>query len=474
MGIKSPQMLSAGVKAVRGIGSEWRLDRFDKFASIDRLALDDAVGVKQGESAVVPVAALDNMPINADIETLIAELEVVGDHDAPASVGDGLQNIQLRLDQGEIFWRYGGLLKPGKYEISNFAESANAYLDKLNPKDEKVIFRFLVNSDTPGKVRIKIKEQKFSLIHTQTWRNELDDTIRVDRNLEMDFSQLAIIPVDPIEAPTGRKIKRSSIKMDVGGQFTPERLLGFMERHNTVEHAVVSSDYSLAQRFRLNKELVKTSILSVGVSCLFLTDEEAEIYMEIQPDANGIPAMETPLGAGSTLLSAKDKDEAQIWASVLFKGPVVLKADIPYWVVIKGVQGKTRVGLLTDTRQDKPVSAVYRDVLAVNRGGKMWKNLIRRQPSLPSTPDTEALQKETVTQALLGLIYLPDSDNQTAAIQIEVEGIPITQRVELEAEAKPISFDLKSSDISQAILVVRSSARGTFSIANIIQEYSLT
>src|SRR5439155_10791964 len=123
-----------------------------------------------------------------------------------------------------------------------------------------------------------------------------------------------------------------------------------------------------------------------------------------------------------------------------------------------------RLGLRTASAPD-PVGPAQFDQVRVNRGGQRWTCLAR-------TPGTLAGECDDSLSALLGLVYLPEPDNQTAAIQILVEGSSVDEYCDPGPQAKDIALDLSGDRRQQATLVVRSHARGTLTVANIVQEYA--
>lgn len=494
MQIKFPELLSIEVKGQRGLSYQAQLFEARPYIfEISGKILPKGVPLKSGEPTAVSVI-LQDLPVNADIKRIFAELEIIDDQTVETSqetkvtvkgdedkkprtyevgvgVKAGLQNVELKLEQGEVFWRQAGTLKPGKYDIPDFAEQANAYLDKAKPVEGKVNFQFVIKSDTAGRVRITIRDHDFSLLQTQAWKNELDDTFRVDRNLQLNFNQIENLPVDSIEIPPSRKLQLSTIKMEIGGQFGPERLLSSVEKHDGKEFIVVSQDYSLAQCFRLEKELIKTPLRCVGVNAYFEADEEAELYVEIQPDANQVPSMDMPLVKANLAFTPAEKKEEQSWTFIQFESPTELQVDIPYWIVVKGVRGKIKLALQNAIETTDTISPMLRERIMVHRGGQIWKNVVGRYSS---NIINNISRNQSVTQALFGLIYLPEIDNQMAAVQIAIQGTPITQRFNLGPEARTVSFDLDSIEITQAVFVIYSYAKGTLSLANVIQDYKLT
>jgi hypothetical protein len=460
--------IEVGIKGERGLAfQEAYFFRPDKLFVEAILDLEkDFVPLKPGEEAEVLVP-LPDLPINANVKKIQATLHVTEDTSPvrPEQTTVGIKkdegqketyqlevnmpprprNVSLRLDQGEVFWTFAGVLVNDQYALPDFAKQVNAYLDKVQSENGQVILRFLIKSDTRGKVRIDINRASldYSLLQTQTWKNLLDDTIRFDRNLQLSYGMSEKVLLDPLSDPRGLKIKK--IEMDIGGEFGPERLLGSVESHDGREFATISGDYSLAQRF-----ILETPIRSVGVTGFFQMNTEVEWYIAIQNDTHGFPSTEAPLAKSKSSLVLTEKNENPNWIFTGFEVPVDLKTQTPYWIIIKGIQGKARLALQTQGEG-------YLQQILVNRGRRLWKPI--RSLS------------DSICTGLLRLVYLPKIDNQTAAIEIGIEGIQSLQRVEPKPSAQTISFDIEPYNLRQVGIIVKSHAQGTLSLANVIQEY---
>src|SRR6185503_10277016 len=298
------------------------------------------------------------------------------------------RNVELRLDKGDVFWNFGGTLVKDSYELPDFAEHVNTYLDKVKPNGNQITLKFLVKSESHGKVKIKITDKDLSRLQTQTWTNPLDETIRLDRNLQLDFGQYEEISLDEILPQAGAKASFITIKMDVGGTLGAERLLGTVVQHGGHEFATISGDYSLAQSF-----IVDTSIQCVGISCLFTSEAEAELYIELQKDVDGVPASEAPLAKSNLTLSGANKNGKTPWTFAALENPIELNAGVQYWIILKGVRGKAQLGLQAHTEE------TYLQNVMVNRGGQLWK-------SFGGVTSPQSV-------ALLRLVYLPAPDNQS-------------------------------------------------------------
>ena len=463
--LRGPDLLKVEIKGARGlVGAAYEM-RPGMFEIESRVFLE-YTPLKAGEETEVLVTVSD-LPANADVKKFRASLLVTEDTSKLEpeknivavkrddeketkfqTSTDPLtrpRNVELRLDKGDVFWNFGGTLVKDTYELPDFAEQMNAYLDKVKPNGDQITLKFLVKSDTHGKVRIKITDKSLSRLQTQTWTNPLDETIRLDRNLQLDFGQYEEILLDEILPQAGAKASLSTIKMDVGGTLGAERLLGSVDQHSGHEFGTIGGDYSLAQSFS-----VDTSIQCVGITCLFTSEAEAELYIELQNDVDGVPASEAPLTKSNLTLSVGDKNGKTPWTFAAFENPIEVNAGVRYWIILKGVRGKAQLGLQTRTEE------TYLQNVMVNRGGQLWKNF------------SEVTNPPPV--ALLRLIYLPAPDNQSAAIQVGINGTH-WQAVDPVQESKTLSFELKDAAIRQAAIVIRSHAQGALTVANVIQEY---
>jgi hypothetical protein len=429
--------------------------------------------LKPGEETPIPVE-VPNLPPNANVGNITATFSNSETSDAPQTtkVGiaegvekprdfqitvavPGLQNVQVRLDQGQVFWNKPGTLPAGDHDIPDFSSAVNQYLDKLGAKDQKVTLRFLVKSDAPGSVSISIKgdELKYSLLQTQSWKNDLDSTFRVDRTLKLSFNQIERLPVDPITAPG---VTVTELRLDAGGQFAPDRLLGATEAHDGTQFGTISPEFSLAQGITPVKDLVKTEIDCTGVTGYFQGTGKSEFYIEIQPDDAGSPGNGSPLAKANVSFTPADPKDVQPWIFARFDQPVKLKPDTPFWIVVKGVRGSVLLGLKT-AGSDSGILPVTRDNLLLNRGGQIWKAI--------TAPTVQPLE------ALLSLVYLPQPDNQTAAVQIAVGEGPVQH---IDPVGKPATVRFQSPDGSPAapVLVINSLGQGSLTVANVIQEYT--
>jgi hypothetical protein len=444
---------------------------------IDLSALFGFVALKPGEETTVAVS-LPGVPLNADIKNLKAKIEIQpGDEAEKGSItqtstvqrgsDEGQtynvnievpalpRNLSLRLDGGEAFWTSSSATVAGTYDLPDFIEQANSFLDKLPAGSTKVDLVFLIKSDGPGQVKITVDEGslRYSTIQTQTWPNPLDDTVRLDRNLELDFGKIERVPLDALAGERGR-LSLARISADVGGQFGAERLFTNVATHSGKEFATISNDYSLAQAFGLTEAIVSTNkpLHAAGVAGLFQVDDKLELYVEIQEDSSGFPSAKPPLAKSNLTLVADREHQVSQWSFAGFEQPIDLKLDTPYWMVFKGIQGKALLAL-------GQASEDYLGRVVVNRGGQLWKSINRRNP--------------TGTAALARLVYLPEIDNQLAAIEIGIEGVTSPERL-TPGEAQSISLKPTGASSTAPVIIIKSHARGTLTIANVIQEYELS
>jgi hypothetical protein len=453
--------------------------RTDLFA-IGELLLS-TVTVKAGEETAVPVG-VPGLPANADVQKLTAKLHVVdgsAEQTTPASVKEGngpkrtfeigvdaqpgLRNVQVRLQGGAPIWNHTGAVPAATYQLPDFAPQVNAYLEQAKISGNTVL-QFLVKSEVDGSVAITVDPVDpnfdFKLLQTQSWKNDLDSTFRIDRNLPLEFNSIEKLPLDPIAG----NITRSAIRLEAVGQFGPERLLGEVENWDGREHATVSPDYSVAQLIELNSDVVKKSVQAAGIVGYIESDAAAEVYVELQPDAGGAPASGAPLAKSNVSYKPPEKGAKQQWTLASFERPTLLQLSTPYWVLVKAVRGNVRLSLRAQIPADqKP--AVLRPVTMINRGGDHW---------LVLAPDARADSVRSNVAALTGVIYKPDPDNQTPAIQLMIETSASEQHFEPGSRPKTVALDLKGDKRQQATLVVRSHAHGMLTVANLVQEYTVT
>jgi hypothetical protein len=458
------------------------------------------VELRPGEETTI-VVSVAGLPPNANVRSISATLTVAETLNSPlpetvnASItrGSGNQtetqnfassvtpslrprNVQVRLDQGSVFWSHDGTLTEDSYILTDFASAVNRYLDQAKITGETKL-QFQIKSDTPGRLRIEINPGSlhYTLLQTQTWPNPLDGTIRLDRNMSVDFGQVTQFQLDP---PQGRPLVRlmlDRVRLDVSGQIGAERLLGDAPPHSSAQFATISGDYGLAQSFRLQEAtpppvpgsmpapaggtpaLFKAGVQVhvAGVTGVLAADAEAELYIEIQKDANGHPATDPPLGRlNLTLVPAQNRPSPWLYAA--FQATADLDPDTLYWVVIKGIRGKARLGLQTG-----PASYLHQTL--INRGGQLWKPVLGRK-SLPS-------QDATAPLALLRLVYLPEPDTQTAGIELRLGDVGM-QRLDPSNAVQSVTVEGGGPVAPGSVLTLCSFALGTVTLANVVQEFA--
>lgn len=449
------------------------------------------IDVVPGKETTAPVT-ITPLPPNASIERIVARLAVNDADSSPAQAAVGVsieknndakdpasgsfqiavdepvrpRNVQLKLKDGDVFWSFGGVLTEASYDLPDFASALNAYLDTAQFDAAVTELPLVIKSDAPGKVGIDITELTYSQVKTQAWANPLDGTTRVDRNVAVDFGTVEQVPLDALTEQAGRVVQLRSLRMDVGGRFGPDRLLGEIEPHDGRQFATISADYTLAQSFIVSGKLIPGPRSCTGITCFFVGGDKAELYVELQKDANGYPAADPPLAKASLMFTPPEKSGHMPWTFARFSAPAELRTDIPYWVVIKGVRGAVRLGLQVTSNGDDSALPVLRNTMYINRGGQLWKSMFRPTP-VPRIV------------AMCGVVYQPGSDDQTAAVQISATGAPessdpVGERIDPDKAPRTISLNVKP-DVgwNHLLLEVRSNAQGTLSIANVIREYRL-
>ncbi len=449
------------VKGARGLLGEAYALRPGAFKVVSRIVGGDTA-LNAGEDTVVPVTVAD-LPANADVKSIAARLlvapasdtgpqpppnSVTVSHDGAATtlqVTPGVinrpRNVTVRLDRGEPIWAFADTLVKDEYDLPDFADQLNAYLDRASATDSPMTLNFLVKSDTPGSVTIAIVSKDVTRLQTQTWTNDLDQTVRMDRNLQLNFGDLIVMPLDALAAGGNATVK--AVKLDVAGTLGPERLLGIVRPHAGRDYATVSPDYAIAQQFVLD-----TDVQASGLSAYVAVDAEAELYVELQPDLNGVPAADAPL-ARSNVTIAGDAAGAASWVYAALESPTPLSGGTPCWMVLKSVKGSARLGI-------EPPAVNYLGPLMVNRTGRLWK------PFGSAASATVA--------SLLRIVHLPGADNQTAGLQIAVLGAA-AQAVDPGATPKTIALALNTTPVSPVVIDITSHARGALTVANVMQEY---
>jgi hypothetical protein len=358
------------------------------------------------------------------------------------------RNVTIELDGGAPFFSHPGSLTDATYAIPDFSTAVNAYLDRLQSVGEGVPLRFLVKSDTPGLVGITIDEStiRSTRVKMQTWTNEMDSTIHLDRALTVALADEQTIPLGPVQPPPNLRASLVTLSFDLSGTMGPERLLGDVSVEPVSEYATVSADYAVAQATAPGP-----AIACVGISARLLADGPARIYVELQPDDNGAPATGAPLARADLELKATGAGETG-WTYIPFGTPGRILANATVWILLRGVQGSVRLAL-------EAAGRTFAMPASVSRASQGWQPLGER------------------LAATLRLVYLPEAENSSAALEVIVAGRAgatlVRRRVEARASTQNVSLSLNDADAVPLTLVVHAHARGTVSLANIVQEYAL-
>jgi hypothetical protein len=462
MRLKEPSFLPLQIRGARGLAyqDEAYALRPAVFEVLGKVA-DGSVVLEAGRETRVNVS-VPNLAANADVRSTRAVLEVLPTGTAttaPRSVqvqreGEQAQvfhvsgtgpagptNVTVRLDQGEPIWTHAGSLSSGEHQLPDFATQLNDYLDRADTGKQPVTISFLVTSDVRAEVRLQMQEVRFSQLQTQTWPNPLDDTIRLDRNLQLGFATVEHLVLDPIrDQPAPR---RTVIRFDLAGDVGPERLLGPVRVHDGHELATVSVDYALAQAIEPS-----LALNAVGLVAFVRCDTAAELYAELAQASAASPELRQTLGTASLALEPTSDHQGR-WAFLGLDPPVDLEPATTYWIVLRAVRGAVALAL-----QSEPVEHLGN--VLVNRGGQLWRNA----------------GNGLSLNALVDLVYLPRPDNQTAAVEIGLEGAEPLRREDIGADVRTLTFAASALPASQPVtVVVRAHARGMLSVANVIQEY---
>ena len=312
---------------------------------------------------------------------------------------------------------HGGTLPAGSHALSGFADEVNAYLDQAKADGGETFLRFLVTSDTPGNVSIDIGRLEYTLLQTETWPNPLDGSLRIDRNLELEFGARSRIELAALRDPPSQRMGLDRVMLDVSGELGPERRAGGRPRRRRRARLTVSGDYAVGQRLRLTseEELVKprsrrdsassrgTSSSSRASRARFGAGGDAELYVELQGNADGRPETGTPLASQTLTLVPTGNGEAG-WAFAGFDEPAEIEID--------GTTGSSSEasaaprGSLFGLGRRLP-----RTEVCVNRGGQLWK----RVPPMPPADVRRAGDADA------RLVYLPEPDNESAAVELGLE-----------------------------------------------------
>jgi hypothetical protein len=472
---------------VRGLAGQELLlaDDFRLTLVADVFDLVTGVELKPGEETPVDVP-LPELRQNANVSSILATLTVrAATTTAPpettsvaVTTGSGAgatqsfgvsvipptlpRNVQVRLEGGEPFWTHGGTLQADDHRLEKFENHVNTYLDQTKPDDGKTFLRFLVKSDTPGNVSIAVASVDYTLLQTETWPNPLDGSLRIDRNLELEFGTQSRIELGSLHDAPGERMGLAQVTLDVSGELGPERVLGDVPSGDPGHALKLSGDYAVGQQVRLVSEeqldpeqrpglgfQPGDKLRIAGVTAALRTQEECELYVELQDDAAGRPKTGAPL-ASRTLTVAPAEGDAG-WAFAGFDEAAEIEVDRDYWIVFRGIRGVARLALAS-------TGGEYLTEVRVNRGGQLWKP-VRRPPA-----DGVA----TLTR----LVYMPDPDNESAALELGLEGSADPLAAEPAPTVQRLTLAAPALD-GPAALVLRSHARGTLTLANVVQEFGV-
>ena len=420
-----------------------------------------------GNSNVRRIAALLAVAAAADDELPMAEetrARVSSTGSAPAAMSVQVdpprrpRSVSIRLDGGAPFWTHPGPLTEGQYTIPDFSTAVNEFLDRGGVVGEGVQLRFLVRSDTAGRVGIVIdpRDVDATRIRLQTWTNELDRTLHADRSLTLDFAGTEEIPLTPVDAAASGRPLLTGVSMDLAGTLGSERVLGEISSVTSSESATVSAEYAVGQRTQPDASLSCT-----GVTACLHTTGEARLYVELQPDEGGVPAFGPPLAHAEHVVAASPGGPE--WTTIAFEKPASIAPGRAYWIVVRGIEGEARLLL-------ERGGSTFATPAAMSRGGQRWQ---------PVAPGAGA---PAVT--MMRLVYLPGPETESAALDVQVHPADgasrfttplVRQRVDVVAATKHVDLRF-TAPIERAplTLVVRSHARGTVTLTNVTQEYTVS
>lgn len=395
--------------------------------------LGAGVGVKEGATAV-----------RYEIDVAV---------DPPA----GLQNVEIRLEGGDTIFSRPGTLPVGDHAIPDFASALNDHLDTLAPSDDATLV-FVVTSDVAGSATLGLARLDWSLIQTQAWPNALDETVRLDTTLSLSFGERREVALDALAVPAGRTPKRLALRLDAGGAFGAERVLGRIDPPDGTDGVEVAADTALAQRLVLDAERVAGTVACTGCLLHLSGAGPAELFAELLPDEAGYPKAGAALARAT--VAAPEGAEAGGWLTVPFEAPADLDPGTFYWLVLRGVTGTRRASLRPVP--DGSAGPLAADRLAINRGGVWWRLLTALRPGLAPP------------QALVALLYRPGPQNRSAAVSVMAAGAAEGVRLDPDGGgAREVALPLPAAGGGPVRLLVDAYARGQLTIANVIQEYGL-
>lgn len=360
------------------------------------------------------------------------------------------RNVTVRLDGGDVFFRFGDQMTANEYALPDFSANVNAFLDAY-AGPLPVRLRFIVTSDSTGSADIALDPLDFTRIQTQTWANAADGTTRADKSFELDFGDLRdaeLLPL-PVDGSQGKLV---ALSFDVTGEFGPERTLGDATLHHaTNEFATISSDFGIAQRVRPAVEAQCT-----GIALAIANESAATLYVGLYADLDDLPDTSRPT-LGEAQVEVTAGDGAPHWCYATLQAPVMLPPDQPAWIVCRGIQGSVRHAVVR-------AEVALLEQLRISRGGHLWRAFSQSDPDAP--------------RGLARLVYLPNAENGAAAVEVVLasasSGVAhASSALDPTAQVNSQRLALGSVAAGEHIVAsIRSSARGTLTLQKVIQEYA--
>jgi len=402
-----------------------------------------------GASAIssLQIAALSSKPTTTGV-TITGPDKVEKAYTVDVAAPDRPRNVTVRLDGGDVFFRFGDVLTNDSYELPDFATQLNAYLDQYKG-GVPVRLRFLLTSDAAGSADIVLGEPTFARIQTQTWTNQADGTTSVDRNFELDYGDVRDVELLPLPADDSQR-RLVAVSVDATGEFGPERSLGDASMAFVgPEFATIDADFGAAQALRPE---IDAQVVSLAL--VLHATKPGSVYAALYADADGLPDMARP-ALGETQLTVATSDGPQ-WSYADLSAPVALPRGQLVWMVCRGIQGDAQLAVSRG-------SLTLLEQLRVSRGGRIWRTLSPNEPE--------------PAKALVRLIYAPGRENGVSATTLVFRSAAsgtTYASVPLEPTAQPTTLRVPLTGV-QANEVVRaevhSAARGTLTLASLFQEY---
>src|SRR5262245_62044236 len=167
--------------------------------------------LEPGKEAVVEVP-VEGLPLNADVKKCTGKiLPGVKSHRPPPQTTTGVsidgpdgpakdykisvdaatrpRNVTVKLEGGDVFFRFGDLMTADEYVLPDFSTNVNAFLDAYTGP-LPVRLRFIITSDSEGSANITVDPLDFTRIQTQSWDNPADGNTRIDKPFELDFGDV--------------------------------------------------------------------------------------------------------------------------------------------------------------------------------------------------------------------------------------------------------------------------------------------